>query len=147
MFFHFFYQWISLLVLAATAATALWRGGWPERLGAGAMIAAWLGTGLVYNSILQRGAQLGPMVVDVLLLLALLFIALRSNRWWPMWACAFQALNVVLHFAMLADAVLWRRAAWMASSCFSYLAMLALLCGALGRRRPLETPDAASPLT
>lgn len=147
MFFHFFYQWASLLVLAATATAALWRGHWPERFGAGAMVAAWIATGVVYNSIQQRGAQTGPMVVDGLLMLALLFIALRSNRWWPMWACAFQALNVVLHVAMMADAVLWRRAAWIASSCFSYLAMLALLCGALGRRREAAPTDAASPLT
>lgn len=147
MFFHFFYQWASLLVLLTTATTALWRGGWPERFGASAMVVAWIATGLVYNSILQRGAQIGPMVVDLLLLVALLFIALKSNRWWPMWACAFQALNVVLHVAMMADAVLWRRAAWIASSCFSYLTMLALLCGALGRRRRPETTDAASPLT
>lgn len=147
MFFHFFYQWASLIVLLVTAATAFWRGGWPERLSASAMIVAWVATGVLYNSILLRGTQAGPMLVDVMLMLALLFVALKSNRWWPMWACAFQALNVVLHFALLADEVLWRRASWIASSCFSYLAMLALLFGALGRRRDAAATDAASPLT
>lgn len=147
MLFHFFYQWASFAVLLITVSAAFWRGGWPERLAAGAMIAAWLGTALLYNSILQRGVQIAPMIVDALLLSVLLFIALRSNRWWPMWACAFQALTFVLHLALIADAVLWSRAAWMANSCFSYLTMLALLCGALSRRRATASPDAASPLT
>lgn len=147
MLFHFLYQWASLLVLLLTAAAAAWRGGWPERLGAAAMVLAWAATAVVYNSIQLRGFQAGPMLVDLVLLLALLYVALRSDRWWPMWACAFQALNVVLHFALAADHVLWRWAAWLASSCFSYLAMLALLVGALGRRRALAATDAASPLT
>ncbi len=147
MLFHFFYQWASLGALLIVACVALWRGGWPERVAAIAMTAAWLATGIVYNNILQRGVQVAPMVVDALLLSVLLFIALRSNRWWPMWACAFQALTFVLHLAMIADAVLWRRAAWMANSCFSYLTMLALLCGAIRTRRAPAPTDAASPLT
>ncbi|HJV41698.1 hypothetical protein [Caulobacter sp.] len=147
MLFHFLYQWASLVALLVTVGAAAWRGAWPERFGAAAMVVAWVASALVYNSILLRGFQVAPMLVDLALTLALLYVALRSDRWWPMWACAFQALNVVLHFALAADDVLWRWAAWLASSCFSYLAMLALLCGALGRPRAPVPTDAASPLT
>lgn len=147
MLFHFLYQWASLAALLVTAGVATWRGAWPERAGAAAMVLAWVASALVYNSIQLRGFQVAPMLVDIGLTLALLYLAMRSDRWWPMWACAFQALNVVLHFALAAEHVLWRSAAWLASSCFSYLAMLALLCGALGRRRAPDPTDAASPLT
>ena len=60
MLFHFFYQWASLLALLGSAAVALWRGGWPERLGGGAMILAWAATTLLYNSIQQQGLQIAP---------------------------------------------------------------------------------------
>lgn len=147
MHLSFLYQWASLIALLVTVAVAFWRGGWHERLGGGAMILAWVATALVYNSIQQRGAQIAPLLVDLALMLVLLYSALKSDRWWPMWACAFQALNVVLHLALMADAVLWRRAAWIASSAFSYLVLLALLLGSLGRppRRAVAPPDAASP--
>jgi hypothetical protein len=147
MTLQFLYQWASLTVLVATVAGAIWRGGLPERIAAGAMAMAWIGTAVVYNSHQLRGFQGGPMLVDMALLLVLLVIALRSDRWWPMWACAFQALNVVLHFALAADAVLWRWAAWVASSYFSYLTMFSLLLGLIGRRRVASPTDAASPLT
>jgi len=147
MLFHFLYQWASLAALAIATGVGFWRGGWPERVSGVAMILAWLATALLYNSIQLHGTEVGPVLADVFLMLVLLYVALKSDRWWPMWACAFQALNVVLHFALAADAVLWRRAAWMASSAFSYLIMLSLFLGSV--RRPLHParPDAASPLT
>jgi hypothetical protein len=147
MHLSFLNQWASLIVLLITVTVAFWRGGWHERLGGGAMVVAWLATALVYNSLQLRGAQIAPLLVDLALMLVLLYSALRSDRWWPMWACAFQALNVVLHLALMADAVLWRRAAFIASSVFSYLVLLALLLGSLGRpsRQASVPADPASP--
>lgn len=133
MFLHFLYQWASLIALTATATTALWRGEWPERTGAAAMVIAWFATPVVQNSLQQWGVQTGVMIVDAGLLGALLFVGLRSNRWWPLWACGFQAMNVVLHLAVLADARVWAWAYFVASSVFSYLVMLTLFLGALGR--------------
>ncbi len=37
----YLYQWASLAALLIAAGVALWRGGWPERLGGVAMILAW----------------------------------------------------------------------------------------------------------
>ena len=142
--FAFLYQWISLAALMITVATALWRGGWPERVAAVAMAAAWAGTGLVHNGLQMWGVQEGVMVVDSLLLAALLYVALKSDRWWPLWACAFHGLNVVLHFAVMADSKIWGAAYFRASSVFSYLAILALFLGALARpvHRRVAAPDA-----
>jgi hypothetical protein len=133
--FAFLYQWISLAALLVTAVAALWRGGWPERVAALAMVGAWFATGFVHNALQMWGVQAGVMLVDIALLLVLLFVALRSDRWWPLWACAFHGLNVVLHFAVMADSKVWGLAYFRASSVFSYLTMLALFVGAVSPRR------------
>ncbi len=147
-------QWSSLAALLITAGVALWRGGWPERLAGVAMILAWFATCFVYNIHQKFGPQTAVFLVDLALMLVLLFIALRSNRWWPMWACGFHGLSLILMLATLADPKIPNHATLNAGGgVFSYLAMAALFFGALPRRRPSPAPskalapDAASPLT
>ena len=135
MIFHSLYQWISVLALALATGAGLWRGRWPERSAAAAMIVAWLATALFENGTQLWGPQSSVMIIDTLLLVVLLIIALKSDRWWPMWACGFHALSVVLHVAMIADPKIWGRAYFVAGNAFSYLAMAALFVGALNTPR------------
>jgi hypothetical protein len=147
MSFAHFYQWVSFASLLITAGVAVWRGGWPERVAAAAMILAWFASGLLYKSQLWLGPQTAVFVVDSALLLVLLVISLRSDRWWPMWACGFHALNLILTLALLLDAGISNRAGYIAGGgLFSSLTMAALFLGAIHRRNP-SAPDAASPLT
>jgi len=136
MSFRYLYQWISLAAVILAAGVALWRGGWPERWAGAAMLMAWIATAALHHGLQLWGVQEGVMTVDILLLAVLLFLALRSDRWWPLWACAFQGLNVVLHFAVMADSKVWGLAYFRASSVFSYLTMLALFVGAAAPRHP-----------
>lgn len=143
----FLYQWASLAALLISTGVALWRGGWPERLAAAAMILAWIASALLYKTRLWFGPQTAVFLVDLALLAVLLFIALRSDRWWPMWACGFHGLTLILMLATLLDTRISNRAGYIAGGgVFSYLTMAALFFGALPRRRALS-PDAASPLT
>lgn len=142
MSLSYLYQWASLAALLIAAGVALWRGGWPERLGGGAMIAAWFATGLVYNTIQPFGPQAAVVLVDATLMLVLLFIALRSDRWWPMWACGFHGLTLILVLATLADTKLTSRTGYIAGGgVFSYLTMAALFFGALPRRPAVSPRD------
>jgi len=145
------YQWASLAALLIATGVALWRGGWPERLAGAAMILAWFATGVFYNSNQRFGPQTAVFLVDLGLMAILLFIALRSDRWWPMWACGFHGLTLTLMLATLADPKIPNRASLIAGGgVFSYLAMAALFFGALPRRprhAAPRAPDAASPLT
>lgn len=142
MIFHSLYQWLGMALLATATAPALWRGGWPERSAAVAMIIAWLGSGLFQNGMQLLGLQVGVMAIDIALLAVLLTIALYSDRWWPMWACGFHGLCVVLHLAAVLDTKVWGRAIFIAGTLFSFLTLLALFIGALGRsaRRAVEDP-------
>lgn len=143
MGFHSLYQWASLLALVVSCGAAAWRGGWPERSAAAAMALAWIASAFAQRNLQLWGPQTGVMIVDGLLFLALLIIALRSDRWWPMWACGFHGLGVFLHVAVIIDAEIWGRAYYVAGAIFSYLTMIALLIGALARpRRAGGTPAA-----
>jgi hypothetical protein len=142
------YQFVGWACLIAAVAPALWRGGWPERCAAGAMIAAWFGSALTQNTLQMWGPQTGVVIIDLMLLAVLLILALTTDRWWPMWASGFHGLGVLLHLAVLLDSKIWGRAYFIAGTVFSVLTLTALFVGALGRRPPAHRPpDAASPLT
>ncbi len=136
MIIHSLYQWLGMAMLVLATAPALWRGGWPERTAASAMIAAWLASGLAQNGAQLWGVQIGVMLIDLTLLALMLGVALSSNRWWPMWACGFQGLTMLLHLAVLLDAKVWGRAYFIAGSVFSFLTLLALLVGTLRESGP-----------
>lgn len=142
MIFHSLYQWLGVAMLILATAPALWRGGWPERTAAVAMIAAWFGSGLVQNGMQLWGIQIGVMLVDLALLGLLLVIALTSNRWWPMWASGFHGMGVLLHIAVLLDPKVWGRAYFIAGTVFSVLTLAALFVGAIRepRRRAPARP-------
>lgn len=143
MEFHALYQWASLAALVVSCGVAAWRGGGPERWAAAAMALAWLGSAFAQRSLQLWGPQTGVMIIDGLLLAALVAIALRSDRWWPMWASGFHGLGVLLHLAVIIDADIWGRAYYVAGAIFSYLTMLALLLGSLFRLK--RTSKAPSP--
>lgn len=139
MILHSLYQWASLAVLLIACGLGAWRGGWPERIAAAAMMLAWFATALFLNGTQIIGPQATVMIIDLALFGVLLAIALTSDRWWPLWASAFHGLSVVLGVAMLADPKIWSAAGFIAGNIFSYLTLLALLIGSLLRRTDRST--------
>ncbi|PKP91113.1 MAG: hypothetical protein CVT77_13160 [Alphaproteobacteria bacterium HGW-Alphaproteobacteria-16] len=63
------------------------------------VIATWLVTG---NAEAWRNPHLAAMLVDTALLIALIWIALRSDRWFPIW---FAGLHLVATLSHLASAL------------------------------------------
>jgi hypothetical protein len=134
-------QLFSLAVLLACCGLAIWRGRTVERVAAAAMAAAWFASPLVQNDNQTLGPQGGVLLVDTLLLLALLALALTSDRWWTMAATAFQGLAAVVHLATAIDQQIIPRAYYVAGSLLSYLVMGALLVGAWNAGRPGAPPS------
>jgi hypothetical protein len=72
------------------------------------------------------------LAVDAGFLAFLALLALRSDRFWPIWAAGFQLLAVITHCARLLDPTL---GAWVyitAGVIWTYLVLFALTFGTLG---------------
>jgi len=94
--------WVGLTLLVIVCASAFWKGGREEQIAAGAVLLSVVVT-VVLRDPRWVGLQRGAFVADVLLLLALGALALRTARYWPMAAAAFQLLCVLTHVARMID--------------------------------------------
>jgi hypothetical protein len=92
------------LVLVTVCAHALLRGGAPERIAAIVYPVASLLT--VVAAPAWRwptdGVNWGVLAVDSALLAALVALALHANRFWPIWASAFQGFALLGHVSVVA---------------------------------------------
>ena len=83
---------------------ALFRGSWPERLAAGGIV---VGSYMTTFAVLfltsfatrYRQTEIPILSIDVGVVLLLLFIAIRSEKFWPLWLTAMQSLTIMGHLA------------------------------------------------
>lgn len=87
-------------VLLAVAAYAFARGRFDEWRAITICIIATIATRLVHSPLVDRfsSVELGVLVVDSLALLAFIHIALRSERFWPLWVAGLQLTTMMSHF-------------------------------------------------
>ena len=110
-------------------AVAIWRGGGHERLAAGGLLAGWALTMVAYRK--DVSLEWGILIIDLALLALLVWLALRSRRYWPMFAAAFQLLAVLTHAASSADSSVSSWAYITAEIIWGYLLAGAVAYGAL----------------
>lgn len=85
-------------ILFVVCAYAFLRGRADERLAAITCIVATFATNLVYSPAGSFSAvEVGVLVVDAGTLAAFTFLALRSERFWPLWIAGLQLTTVVAH--------------------------------------------------
>jgi hypothetical protein len=90
----------SALLLCAAYASI--NGGRTGKTGSAIFILATiLSAAAVRMNPSWAGTSLGLFAVDAGCLLALLILALMSNRFWPIWALGFQIVAVATHLATL----------------------------------------------
>lgn len=97
---------LFLSVLIATAVYALARGGAPERASALLQLGAFAADELVHRLVDGRAYTVlaaGSALVDVALLLALVVLASKCTRHWPLWVAGWQLAAIVAHLAKLLD--------------------------------------------
>lgn len=93
------------LFLLLTSGYAIWKGGKPERWAGAAFLLAAAAT-LLMNLPRQahfQSLEVEVLVIDAALLALLIFLALRANRYWPLWMVAIHASTVAVHFAKLVN--------------------------------------------
>lgn len=80
---------------------AIRRGAWAERVAAGSTVAGAYLTVLAYSPLAVRfkHVETPVLLIDSALFLLLLFISIRTRKFWPLWLTAMQALTVFAHLA------------------------------------------------
>lgn len=94
--------WFISMTVVSLAAL-IWGGG-AERIVAVANLCAWLASRLTFNAFGAGAHQWGVLAVDIGFLLVLLAAAVRTDRFWILFAAAFQLLGTVIHVTTMVDA-------------------------------------------
>jgi hypothetical protein len=129
--------------LVVVCCLALWRGGRDERMAAFGILVGWLLTIAVVRA--TGGRQTGVFIVDLCLLGVLLWIALRSAAWWPLFAAGFHLLAILTDVAHHVDRQLGAWAYLTAQVIWGY--MLALTVGIGAWRAPTRQLAISEPPT
>ena len=131
------YHFLALLVLCTLYA--LWAGGGPERIGAAVYALSVATTHLILTAQYSRwlNVEVGVFIVDAVTFLAFVPIALRADRFWPLWVSAFLGLGVLGHLARLVgpDTFWWAYAVVL--TIWSYPIVLLFALGTFLHRRRL----------
>lgn len=123
-------MYIFISMQLATTIYALVRGGAPERIVGLLMPAAYVATVVTLSQFQARyhGVELGIFIVDCAMLVALLAVTLRAERFWPIWMTGLQAVAVAAHLAKMANPAVipWAYAAMLGFWSFPMMAILVL---------------------
>jgi hypothetical protein len=122
-----FFEIFGLVTLAVACLIAFRFGGRDEQLTAIGCIAATLLSRIVSTS--YSHMEMSILLVDAGFLVGLLVMALRSDRFWPMYAAAFQFLGLVVHVGSMAETGDFARAYAVGLIFWSYAVMAALMIG------------------
>jgi hypothetical protein len=119
-------------ILALTCGYALWRGNRYEQFAALICIAASVISVVLRAPLHERymGIELGDLSVDTAVLLAFVAIALRSDRFWPLWVAGLQLTISMSHLFKAIDLDLMPRAYAAAERFWSYPTLLIIAIGA-----------------
>ena len=140
--FHLIEPYIALLLMLATAVFAFWKGGQPERFGAGMIVVTWIGT--VIAQAPGHQAVWIFMVFDGLLAVGFLVVAVRYSSLWLGGAMICQAVSFGAHALRLSDDARTGHSRWvfiLVINVISYLVLLILVggtCATILRRRKAD---------
>lgn len=126
MRFVFFSGLLALVILIT-----VWRGKKDERLAALTCVLGTILTMLVTPAINDRYAEFetSMFLVDLLVLAAFLAIALRSDRFWPLWVAGLQLTGTAVHLLKLAQPDLMPFVVGAALAFWSYPVLLVIVVG------------------
>jgi len=126
-------------MLLAVCLYAWFRGGGYERLVAATCLGGTLATMLVISPLSHRysGVEEGLLLVDLGVLAGFVTVALRSNRFWPLWVAGLQLTTSLGHILKGIDPELLPRAYGAALQFWSYPILVILAVGTFRTNRRL----------
>lgn len=131
------------IVLGLLIIWAIWQGAAPERAVA-AVFGGILGLDRAYHALLATGwfwdgVDLGHVIIDAFGLLALVAIALRANRFYPICLASIQLFTLIAHVArsLMRDVELGAYGVLIVAP--SYLLIVVFAAGLVLHRRRVRT--------
>jgi hypothetical protein len=137
MMWHKYLFWALLLL---SCGYALWRGRRDERMVGIICIAATVATRFAVSPLSARysGVEVGLLAIDAAVLIGFVAVALRSNRFWPLWVAGLQLTTSTAHLMKAIDMQLLPIAYGAAIALWSYPILIILAVGTWrGHRRML----------
>jgi hypothetical protein len=124
-------------LLTLTCGYALWRGRKYEQLAALVCIAASVTSVLTRSPVHLRysGVELGDLIIDTFVLLSFVAIALRSDRFWPLWVAGLQLTLSMSHLFKAIEPDLLPRAYAAAERFWSYPTLMIIAVAAWRQHR------------
>jgi hypothetical protein len=119
------------ILLALVAAYAFWNGRRDEREVGIVLVLGVIATHLVISPLKTRFASVETHVfaVDLIVLVGFLWVALRSERFWPLWIAGLQLTAIMGHMLKAVDVHLFSKAYAAAMVFWSYPIVLILAIG------------------
>ena len=129
-------QYAFAIVLLLTCGSVLWFGRESERWTAIALVSAAIASLLAQTSKFFQ-PESGILLIDLALLGYLVWLALRSDRFWPLYAAGFQIIGTLIHVARLTDDSIFHAAYATGQVLWAYPVLLTLAVGTWfeGRRK------------
>lgn len=122
---------VYYIYLISCCGYAIIRGARSEYIGATIMAIGSLAS-LAVGKVLGTpwtGVEAEIFAIDLVALMALFTLALKSDRFWPMWATAFHLLAVTVHTATMVDPTITPWAFATGALFWAYPMLLALAIG------------------
>jgi hypothetical protein len=134
------------LLLLMSCGYALWRGRKYERIAALVFISATV-LSILGHSPHERyvAIEASDLIIDTSVLVAVVAIALASDRFWPLWIAGLQLVDSMSHLLKAIHADLLPQVYGAAERFWSYPILVVLLVGAWrqhqrSRKEPSPTP-------
>jgi hypothetical protein len=129
------------ILLALVALYAMFCGRRDERVTGAILVLGVIATHYAWTPVDQRfaGLEFNVMLVDLIVFAGFTWVALRSDRFWPLWIAGLQLTTLLGHFLKLVDAGLFSRAYGAALMFWGYPILIILAIGTWrGERRRHE---------
>ncbi|MDO1560096.1 hypothetical protein Q0812_11725 [Brevundimonas sp. 2R-24] len=129
------HQLVAAIVVLIVCGLAWVFGRSPERWGATAIFLAYIAAPIMQDTTDWVSPQIGLMGVDLALLAVMIWLALRTNRFWPTAAAGLHLLSLLAHVAFILDAGVLALAYIIVLNLIGYLVLAALAVGVFEGRR------------
>lgn len=139
------HKYIFWALLFGTCGYALWRGRKYEQWSAIICIAASVLSVLLRSPDSYHAVEQGDLAIDTGVLLAFLAIALRSDRFWPLWVAGLQLTISMSHVLKAVQPSLFPMAYAAAERFWSYPTLLIIALGAWRQHRRQRSKVGTAP--